>query len=239
MGTLEAHNPLLFPFVTAQETAFTAPLDEDDEEPPQAIGKNAVLAAGLQTRIGSRMAFVGSVDLFDGKNADNLAFAQAITRWTFQFRGVLRYSNVAHQNKIPNKNADGVYRIRDEIVYTVKIEEFVDNKWVGFKANDIQLEFTMIDAYVRQPLKYDTTKNDGTYSLTIVAPDVYGIYKFVVDYRRTGYSPLIFYTQTTVRPLKLNEYERFIQAAFPYYSGVAACMAGCVLVLVTFLYVKE
>ncbi len=50
------------------------------------------------------------------------------------------------------------------------------------------------------------------------APDVYGIYKFRVQYRRPAVSVLELSDQVSVRPFKHNEYERFIGQAYPYYA---------------------
>ena len=50
------------------------------------------------------------------------------------------------------------------------------------------------------------------------APDVYGIYKFRVQYRRPAVSVLQLSDQVSVRPFKHNEYERFIGQAYPYYA---------------------
>jgi len=222
---LEKHNPLLIPIVTARHTAYTPveDADEDEEGTPLVIGKNIVLAAGLQTRLGSRMAFIGSTLLFDGKNDANTAFAKSVLEWVTGRRGVLRYSDV-HHHKI-NGSHEG-YRIRDYLHYSIKIEEHVDGKWVPYHADDVQLEFTMIDPYIRQSLHFDKKKNDGSYLLEFQAPDVYGIYKFHIDYRRVGYTLMQVSTQATVRPLRLNEYERFIPSAFPYYGTVFSCFAS-------------
>lgn len=232
---VEAHNPLIIPFATAEQSAYV-PAESDDEESveqePFTLGTQSVLAAGLQTRLGSRMAFIGSTQLFNGKSDANTQFAKGIVDWTFGVRGHLRQSNVKF-GKISGDH-QGI-RIRDELEYSVKIEERVNGVWVPYKANDVQLEFTMIDPYVRQALKYDAKLDDGTYSLRFTAPDVYGIFKFVVDYRRPGYTILSFQDQATVRPLRLNEYDRFIGSAYPYYAGVFSCYAAFFIFIVLVL----
>lgn len=55
------------------------------------------------------------------------------------------------------------------------IEEWVDSKWVPFVADDLQLEFIMLDPYVRTKLKHTS---EAKYSVVFKVPDVYGVYKF-------------------------------------------------------------
>ncbi len=43
----------------------------------------------------------------------------------------------------------------------------------------------MLDPYVRRALAHN---GEGTFSLQFKVPDVYGVFKYVVDYRRRGYS---------------------------------------------------
>jgi hypothetical protein len=57
----------------------------------------------------------------------------------------------------------------------------------------VQVEFTMLDPHVRQFL---THQGNGTYSLKFVVPDVYGVFKYVLDYKHMGYS----YINVSARP---------------------------------------
>lgn len=43
----------------------------------------------------------------------------------------------------------------------------------------------MLDPHVRQPL---VPGSDGTFRLRLKVPDVYGVFKYVIDYRHAGYS---------------------------------------------------
>lgn len=96
------------------------------------------------------------------------------------------------------------------------------------QAGDVQLEFVMLDPYIRKTLSYNKEKNNGEYSTVgmkrcadeqiIRAPDVYGIYKFRLFYQRQGLSLINENTQVSIRPYKHNEFPRFILAAYPYYT---------------------
>lgn len=77
-------------------------------------------------------------------------------------------------------------------IYTIKIEELKNGKWVPFTADDVQLEFVRIDPFVRITLK---PKADGVYEGRFKVPDVWGVYKFKIDYDRIGYTRLYHSTQ--------------------------------------------
>lgn len=177
----------------------------------------------------------------------NRALATALSAWTFQERGVLRASHIRHQRadgsqpefslsrkyrqdlpksvfpepEIAPENL--VYRIKDDLEYYVDLEEFNGTAWVPFAASDVQLEFVMLDAYVRTTM---THNGDGVFKAAFKAPDVYGVYKFRVLYRRPGLSVVHHETQVSVRPYRHNEYDRFLVAAYPYYTAAFAMMAG-------------
>jgi oligosaccharyltransferase complex subunit beta len=87
--------------------------------------------------------------------------------------------------------------------YTIEIEEYKGKKWVPYNANDVQLEFIMLDPYVRLNLKND---NNGKYTALFNIPDVYGIFTFKVEYNRKGYGYLLSIDRTPVRPFRHTEY---------------------------------
>ena len=125
-----------------------------------------------------------------------------------------------------------VYRIKDYLTYSFDLFEFKNNQWVPFTADDVQLEFVMLDAYVRKTMTHD---GKGRFSVTIQAPDAYGIFKFRVMYRRVGLSTITLNTQVSLRPYKHDEYERFILSAFPYYASSFSMMIGVFIITVLFL----
>lgn len=60
-----------------------------------------------------------------------------------------------------------------------------------------------------------------------------------VDYRRPGYTLLRFADNVVIRPFRINEYERYIPAAYPYYASVFVLMAGFFVVSAAFLYTSD
>jgi oligosaccharyltransferase complex subunit beta len=127
-----------------------------------------------------------------------------------------------------------VYRIKDEIKWSMVIEEFDQDAggWRPYKANDVQVEFVMLNPYERRTLTHD---GKGNFSAIIHVPDQYGVFTFRVKYTRPGMSNLLILEQANVRAFRHDEYERFIPAAFPYYSAAIAYMASFFIFSVSFL----
>jgi len=122
-------------------------------------------------------------------------------------------------------------------VYSLVIEEYDAEQggWLPYRADDVQLEFVMLDPYVRTFLEHD---GSGRFAKLFKIPDVYGVYKFRVMYRRPGLSTLAVNTQVSIRPFNHDEYERFIFSAFPYYASAFSMMAGFLVFAAFFLYSK-
>ena len=73
-------------------------------------------------------------------------------------------------------------------MYSAYISKFNSNTgtWEPFSdLNDLQLEFTMLDPHIRTSLP-PVPGVRGKYSVTFRAPDRHGVFKFVVNYKRTG-----------------------------------------------------
>lgn len=121
-------------------------------------------------------------------------------------------------------------------LFTIDIEEFkADKGWVPYQAKDVQMEFIRIDPFVRMTLNGDNGRFEGKFKL----PDVYGVFQFKVDYVRQGLTRLYSTTQFSVRPLRHDQYERFIVSAYPYYASSFSMMIGVCLFSVVFLHFKE
>jgi oligosaccharyltransferase complex subunit beta len=195
----------------------------------------------------------------DGKESTgNRQFLQNVSKWVLREAGVLRFRNITHhkldgsppelilhEKERPDlpltlypdpeiTRNSLVYRIKENIVYSMIVEEWNGNEWKPFNADDMQMEFVMLDAHIRKTMKCDS--KNGKFSTTFMAPDRYGVFKFRVLYRRLGYSVLHAETQVSIRPFKHNEYERFIFSAFPYYSSCFSAMIGLFIFSICFLF---
>jgi len=173
--------------------------------------------------------------LRDMKKSGNELFSKQLLQWLFQERGILQAKNVKH-HRMGEKEAPFTYTIKENIEYSIEIQEWNGKKWVPFLANDVQLEFRMLDPYIRINLNHDS---NGLYNTSLKLPDVYGVFTFKIEYIRRGYGFLTSITRTPVRPFRHNEYERFIESAYPYYASAISMMIGLFLFSWFFLYHKE
>ncbi|RCN45577.1 Dolichyl-diphosphooligosaccharide-protein glycosyltransferase subunit [Ancylostoma caninum] len=209
----------------------TSPVDEY----PGAIGQQVVMVGAVQARNNARAVFTGSMEMFSDAflsayvhktgsgessiRSGNLELVTALSKWVLKENGVLRVKKVEH-HLAGNKEVPREYTIMDEVEYAIEIEELRDGVWRPFNAKDVQLEFVRIDPFVRTNL----INKNGRFSTRFKLPDVYGVYKFLVDYRRIGYTHLYDVQQVSVRPLLHNQYERFIRSAYPYYASSFSMM---------------
>jgi oligosaccharyltransferase complex subunit beta len=72
--------------------------------------------------------------------------------------------------------------------------------------------------------------------MLLQVPDVYGVFKYVVDFQKQGYSYVQLSQQVPVRPFRHNEYERFLVCAYPYYASAFSSMAAFFALGFFFLY---
>lgn len=249
--TVDSENPLLIEILTGSPTSYTHNPDTTITDYPHTIGKSTLLISALQARNNARVMFVGSLDFFsndffesstqkagNSKKFDksgNEDLAGSLSEWLFKERGVIRVASVDH-HLVGNVKTPSSYQIKQNMAYSIKIEEIKNGKWEAFKATDVQLEFIMLDPYIRTNLKPTPT---GQFQTQFIIPDVYGVFKLNVDYSRTGLTHLFSSTQVSVRPLEHTQYERFIVAAYPYYASSGAMILGVFLFSFVQLYHQD
>ncbi|KAJ9125623.1 hypothetical protein QFC22_000585 [Naganishia vaughanmartiniae] len=239
-------NPYLIPVLHAGETAFSDELTDFDEDElldrkKKAVvaGSQAYLASAMQSRGNARIGWIGSEAMLrddswaakvqdqDGRSYTtvNGDFADAFTAWIFQETGVLKVIQTEH-HRVNETESREMYRIKDGVTYSATISEYStengQSSWHPFSANDIQLDFTMLDPHVRTTLHERALTADGQateYDVTFKCPDRHGVFKFVLDYWRPGYTFIHEQSVVSVVPFRHDEYPRFIQGAWPFYTG--------------------
>jgi oligosaccharyltransferase complex subunit beta len=164
----------------------------------------------------------------------NEQFFTELSKWVLHERGHLKAVNVQH-HKVGETNEPSIYRINDDLEYSVEIYEWSGTSWEPYVADDVQVQFYMMSPYVLKTLSND---KKGRFFTSFKVPDVYGVFQFKVEYDRLGYTSLSLSKQIPVRPFKHNEYERFIPAAYPYYGAAFSMMAGFFVFSAVHLYNK-
>lgn len=261
--SIDGENVLAYKVMYGNPTTYSSvPSSELDSKSTDSKGANTLLVTAIQGRTNSRLIFTGSTAMFTNefyhKNAvSNEQFCYELSKWVFAERSVLRFRDITHSKTDltppdvilhekerpdlpitlypdPELTRNSlVYRIKDTIIFSMIVEESVNGEWKPYKCNDMQMEFVMLDPYVRKTM---SSEANGLHHVTFMAPDSYGIFKFRVLYRRPGYSVLHSETQVSIRPFKHNEYERFIFSAYPYYTSAFSAMIAFFVFSVFFLF---
>ncbi|KAJ7634147.1 oligosaccharyl transferase beta subunit [Mycena polygramma] len=239
-------NPFLVPILNAPPESFAADseggadvLVDATEKGGEGLwaGSQLAVVAGFQALGGARVTWVGGADLFSDKFAKkevskgvksgNTQFARDVAAWTFQESLVLRIDSTTHHLVNSTASLDQ-YTTNDNIVYTAQISRFNAKTatWEPYSGiEDMQLEFTMLDPHIRTALP-PVPGSPGTYSVTFRAPDRHGVFKFVIDYKRKGWTHLHSSTTVAVVPPRHDGYPRFLSAAWPYYAGAISTSVG-------------
>jgi oligosaccharyltransferase complex subunit beta len=222
-------------------------------------GSKLGLITSVEMRNNARVTVSGSISQFeDSFYSTNGLFNERLTKWTFAEASVLRVKYWSHgkidgsgperqvkharhlESNLPRSHFPDpewgpnakIYRIRDEVEYRLGLEiQDFDGTWKPYQADDVQIEFAMLDPYQRRTFTHD---NKGNYNARFMLPDQYGTFAFRVVYNRPGFSRLRVLDSVNVRPFRHDEYERFILSAYPYYAAVAVVMGGFLLFSVSF-----
>lgn len=215
---IEKSNPLLFPILTASETASSN---------NGLSGRDNILASGLTARNGARSTVIGSTDSFTDSSFDRSLAAQLVS-WTFGKSGVQKISSITA--KILSNEVD-YFRIRDDFAVEVCLSQLGNNgHWEPFLPVDAQVELTMMTTWIRATLKPD--HSTGCLSTgPIQLPDRYGAYSIFFRYQRHGQTHLVHKEQLTVFPYKYDTTPRFATVHWPYYAAWISQMACSLLIV--------
>lgn len=245
-GALISNNEHIFPIVRSSKTGFTTDELEGtiSQEKTWTFGEQGFLAVGFQALNNARLTWVGSESLIN----------EELLKWTFQEKNVLKLQFVQHINEArPDLPDNTLYRIKDQIIYTIGVSEFANDKWVPYEIQNeddtLQVAFKMLDPYQRvnlQPLGVGSSvEDDGKvedtylYYANFTVPDQHGIFTLDLDYKRSGLSYIIDKKVVTVRHLANDEYKRSwdIPNSWLYVASAALVVLGWFVFVVNFLYI--
>ena len=245
---LDPQNKYVFPILSGDKNSYSVSKTTGEVF---SNGDHIKLVNGYQARNNRRIVVLGSTEVCSDKfyylsmgednksilDSPNAIFCKDIINWNFQRTGVLKFTNVKHNN---NKGQTlETYRIKDYLEYYIDILEYdyTTDSWKNYDADDIQLSFIMMNPYYINQMKRLYGK--PTYYAKFRAPEKHGVFKFIVDYHRTGYSYIFSSTKVPLRPFYHNEFPRFIPCAYPYYVSVFVILGAFILFSILFLYGKE
>ncbi|KAK2955842.1 putative Dolichyl-diphosphooligosaccharide--protein glycosyltransferase 48 kDa subunit [Blattamonas nauphoetae] len=215
-------------------------LDKDEDLKPHFFpiirnseGENYGVA--IQGTNGARLVVFGAPALlYDNtfaKYPDNRQAARSLLSWVFGFTGKMRSRDFTFKNLRDGSVSPKEIRINDTIEVSIVFETFdiEEQKWVGWNADDVQLDVSMLTPRIRQTM---TNKGNGLFETVVQVPDLFGVYTLVIDYEARGYTPLNITQQLMIRPFRHDEKARFLPSAYPFYTVVWCIMIVAILVMV-------
>ena len=104
-----------------------------------------------------------SNEVFDLQQYGNKGFVSDLIKWTFQKQGIVRFRDM-HYRGVDSLSHETVFNVGEKIYYQVEAEQFnsESSEWEAYLSDDIQMEFVMLDPWVRATL---SNKNGtSTYS---------------------------------------------------------------------------
>lgn len=260
-GHVLGNSHLLTPILRAPDTAYSYNPKEQAStvEPDElfAAGRQLALVSALQARNSARLSVVGAemlqdkwldatVAKVDGAKTktQNKEFARRLSGWTFQEIGVLRVNEVEHRLVGSDEPNPSLYRIKNDVTYSISLSEYSWDKWVPFalpEQDALQLEFSMLSPFHRLNLApFGQTADAATYGVQFTTPDQHGIFNFLVNYKRPFLTSIEEKRTVSVRHMAHDEWPRsyVISGAWPWIAGIAATVSGFVAFSALWMYSK-
>ncbi|KAK3395507.1 Dolichyl-diphosphooligosaccharide-protein glycosyltransferase 48kDa subunit [Sordaria brevicollis] len=252
VGAVLGNGELLNPILRAPPTAYSYNPKEQSEVVDDlfAAGQQLSLVSTMQARNNARVTVVGSAEMLQDKWFDasvsklngkpvvqtfNREFAKRVSGWTFQEIGVLKVNWVEHhleEEGMPNDSNPEMYRVKNNVSYTISLAEFAWDHWIGFnvpESDEVQLEFSMLSPFHRLNLKEESHRLAAVHYTTVFTiPDQHGIFNFKVNYKRPFLSNIEVKDKVSVRHMAHDEWPRSyaISGAWPWIAGIGATVSG-------------
>eukprot|EP01126_Amoeba_proteus_P034330 TRINITY_DN3416_c0_g2_i6.p1 TRINITY_DN3416_c0_g2~~TRINITY_DN3416_c0_g2_i6.p1 ORF type:complete len:411 (-),score=76.60 TRINITY_DN3416_c0_g2_i6:62-1294(-) len=238
--SIKEGNGLNFAILSGHETTYSGPAKKSVQKMGHddlVFGNRVTLVSALQARNNARVIVSGSSSLLSEevikRDCSNGILIRNLVSWFLNERGVLRVSNAT--DTLKGEGEQPFYFLKQDVVFSAIIEEHVEGRWVPFISDAVQLEFRMLDPYIRSNLRHD---GNGKYEVEMKVPDTWGVFTFHLRYRGKGYNHLDYQYTKPVRPTRHDAYPRFLLTATPYYAGSISMALGVVLFSVGFLFSK-
>jgi oligosaccharyltransferase complex subunit beta len=156
------------------------------------------------------------------------------------------------------KHIQRMYRVQDIVTYHVDISQHTPSGWTpGPTDLDLQVSLVMLDPFITTNLtaaspqsllkSLNTSSSSSTtmtpaftrYSSTFKLPDKHGVYTFVVDWKRHGWSYIHTRDTAPVRPFNHDEHPRGLHSAWPYVTGASTTVVAFLIFVVIWVCSDE
>ncbi|KAI5577211.1 hypothetical protein BDE02_09G099100 [Populus trichocarpa] len=203
--TVNAANSLVLKVISASPAACSANPKSAMSSPPELTGSAISLATFqdivinygriqenflMQQRSKEKARFISGVQKPGSSTkhvkSGNEQFLTELNKWIFHDGGHLKAVDVRH-HEVGEADEPAIYRIKDELEYSVEIYVWSGASCEPYVADDVQVQFYMMSPYVLKTLSTDTK---GLYFTSFKVPDVYGVFQFKMECQRLGCSSL-------------------------------------------------
>lgn len=245
-AALLSNSELVVPLVRAPALSFCADPKAKAlaSDKTWTFGEQGFLAAAFQGLNNARGAWVGLPALL----------LRELVAWVFQERGVLKLHHVQHYRKDePGLANRTLYRVNNDVYYTVAVSELVDGEWVPYTpaaADDVlQLSFKMLDPYQRLNLTLlgagasveNGAIDSSIFYVEFTIPNQHGMFTFELDYKRPGLTFLEDKRVVAVKHLANDEFRRSweITNSWMYMASAAAVVVAWLAFVANFLFLRD
>jgi oligosaccharyltransferase complex subunit beta len=238
-GAYLGNSELVIPLIHGKDTSYVYDSrDEDDVvKTPWVSGSQGYIAAALQGNNNARFLWIGAKELLQDK-----ALSAELTKWAFQEKNVIRPTLFEHHLVGSEEKNERIYKVNEELSFSTGLSEWDGEKWVPYHADDVQLEFVMLDPYYRLNLeRVEDVHDSAIYTKTFMIPDQYGMFTFRVVYRRPGLSFVDQEDVVTIRHIANDEWPRSwnITNSWVYLTSAVSVVIAWFVFTLLYLYAKD
>lgn len=232
-----SNNKLIFPIIQAPSTSFNKNIKVENfnDNSFWSIGSEGYLSVGFQSFKNSRLVWCGSSDLIKNEEVSEKLF-----NWLLKKSNVVRSTKLSHYNSVTKESFDvEPYKIGDNVTISIGFQELVNNEWIPFTSDKIQLEIKMLDPYYRISLKPSHSEGGYQYyDVNVKLPDHHGIFTFEIIPTLEKYNFISEKFVLPIRHLANNEFKKSweINNSLVYISSAVVVVITWFAFLVLFLY---
>lgn len=239
----------IVPILRSSKTSFIDSINSNKKQLSKkdiwSQGSQSYLTVGFQGLNNARTIWIGSLDFFNDLNfIQNESFINELINWNFNEKSVVKLNSVNHSHVSGESYDTKPYKINDLIDYNISLSQWINGNWEPFFSNDIQFELRQVDPYYRITMEQinedigsantnSTEYTTGPFKL----PNRHGMFKFNLDYKRSGLSFVEHNDVKAIRHIANDEYSRSFEItnSWIYLASIFVVILSFVSFVVIFL----
>ncbi|KAL0223962.1 hypothetical protein P9112_003352 [Eukaryota sp. TZLM1-RC] len=220
-------------------------IDEDSDQSPElhlVSADDVAIRVILTKRSHNRILLIENVESLANHYVDQDSYRTAVKNSFDLFlheRHDFRISNVSIQPAGHDVAInDGTFKISQPVKVCAKVEEWAGaaGNWDTVSSNDVYTVFKLVEEYSRFRMQFDTSS--GQYCANIDLPEKYGVFTLTVELQDKIAGEVIttkYDKEFPIRPLRHDEFQRWIPEAFVFYTVVLVEVVVFVIFVIFFV----